>query len=174
VAAVLLTVLVGGLLRDVAHFRERYIFVLPSATGDDSVALADRVGRARMLSYIVGMATREAAQGRGIDSLEVPEDLATLSGLKPDVFAGIPQPTLQAALINPLVEGRIEVVGYDAMLTEEQIAALLASGKVIDFPRGVQIVIPESRAGATQGAARLRLYSDESKTRIFIVESDSL
>lgn len=167
VAALLLAALVSGLLWDVAHFSGKYIYLHPRPVGDESVVLADRIKRNRVLSYLIGLAVREAAGDALVERVIAPEDLSALSSAEPDDSQGRPNPALGEPLIAPLVRDRLETASYDSILPAETIARFEAEDRLVEFPRGVFAVTTDSGSAET-----IVLYSDAAKQRMYAVPEE--
>jgi hypothetical protein len=102
----------------------------------------------------------------GLDtvSLEVPEDTGELPAISAEEFGSLRDPTVDPALIRPVVGDRVEAVAYEPVLSSEQVESLGRDAALLDYGYGVFALAPDGDEDETY-----RLYVDGSRTRIYLL-----
>lgn len=134
----------------------------PRTSGNDYVPILASQGRNQIVNFVIGAALHDGV-GR-VTEIVVPLDLKALSARPGDKMIGGVQPAVQERLLSQLVGGRVTTADYDPRVTDAQIAAWSASGRLSSYPREVYLLRPQGPSDGTWV-----LLTDSTRLRILIV-----
>ncbi|MBN2848084.1 MAG: hypothetical protein JXP72_06500 [Coriobacteriia bacterium] len=132
--------------------------------------VAARIGRVRAINPIIVSAARAAVGDRA--TLQLPTEYRTLLALETDEFEGEQTITLNPGLMAPFIAGRVKTVAYDPILPREVAAAIERHERSVGFPMDVWALPGPAGAGLTAEPARL--YTDPTRTRVYVLGPGAL